>query len=236
MNENFELIEKNIKNITDMLSAYPEVSLMAAIKTRSDSEIRKAYECGVRYFGENRVQELLSHYECVRSLDGAKLHMIGTLQTNKVKYIIDKVDMIESLSGMNLAKEIDKRAEKHGLKMPVLVEVNIGREPQKDGVLPEDLPEFLNGIAQFKNIIPRGLMTIAPVCENNESYTPYFAEMVRLRDEVFAVRFPSEEKPLLSMGMSGNFAEAVKFGSNFVRIGTGIFGPRTYPTNSATEK
>ena len=236
MNENFELIEKNIKNITDMLSAYPEVSLMAAIKTRSDSEIRKAYECGVRYFGENRVQELLSHYECVRSLDGAKLHMIGTLQTNKVKYIIDKVDMIESLSGMNLAKEIDKRAEKHGIKMPVLVEVNIGREPQKDGVLPEDLPEFLNGIAQFKNIIPRGLMTIAPVCENNESYAPYFAEMVRLRDEVFAVRFPSEEKPLLSMGMSGNFAEAVKFGSNFVRIGTGIFGPRTYPTNSATEK
>jgi pyridoxal phosphate enzyme (YggS family) len=236
MNENFELIEKNIKNITDMLSAYPEVSLMAAIKTRSDSEIRKAYECGVRYFGENRVQELLSHYECVRSLDGAKLHMIGTLQTNKVKYIIDKVDMIESLSGMNLAKEIDKRAEKHGLKMPVLVEVNIGREPQKDGVLPEDLPEFLNGIAQFKNIIPRGLMTIAPVCENNESYAPYFAEMVRLRDEVFAVRFPSEEKPLLSMGMSANFAEAVKFGSNFVRIGTGIFGPRTYPTNSATEK
>lgn len=236
MNENFELIEKNIKNITDMLSAYPEVSLMAAIKTRSDSEIRKAYECGVRYFGENRVQELLSHYECVRSLDGAKLHMIGTLQTNKVKYIIDKVDMIESLSGMNLAKEIDKRAEKHGLKMPVLVEVNIGREPQKDGVLPEDLPEFLNGIAQFKNIIPRGLMTIAPVCENNESYAPYFAEMVRLRDEVFAVRFPSEEKPLLSMGMSGNFAEAVKFGSNFVRIGTGIFGPRTYPTNSDTEK
>lgn len=236
MNENFELIEKNIKNITDMLSAYPEVSLMAAIKTRSDSEIRKAYECGVRYFGENRVQELLSHYECVRSLDGAKLHMIGTLQTNKVKYIIDKVDMIESLSGMNLAKEIDKRAEKHGIKMPVLIEVNIGREPQKDGVLPEDLPEFLNGIAQFKNIIPRGLMTIAPVCENNESYAPYFAEMVRLRDEVFAVRFPSEEKPLLSMGMSGNFAEAVKFGSNFVRIGTGIFGPRTYPTNSATEK
>ena len=236
MNENFELIEKNIKNITDMLSAYPEVSLMAAIKTRSDSEIRKAYECGVRYFGENRVQELLSHYECVRSLKGAKLHMIGTLQTNKVKYIIDKVDMIESLSSMNLAKEIDKRAEKHGIKMPVLVEVNIGREPQKDGVLPEDLPEFLNGIAQFKNIIPRGLMTIAPVCENNESYAPYFAEMVRLRDEVFAVRFPSEEKPLLSMGMSGNFAEAVKFGSNFVRIGTGIFGPRTYPTNYATEK
>ena len=236
MNENFELIEKNIKNITDVLSAYPEVSLMAAIKTRSDGEIRKAYECGVRYFGENRVQELLAHYECVRSLEGAKLHMIGTLQTNKVKYIIDKVDMIESLSGMNLAKEIDKRAEKHGIKMPVLVEVNIGREPQKDGVLPEDLPEFLDGLAEFKNIIPRGLMTIAPVCENSEGYAPYFAEMVRLRDEVFASRFPSEEKPLLSMGMSGNFAEAVKFGSNFVRIGTGIFGPRTYPTNSDTAK
>ena len=137
MNEKFDLIEKNISEIKSAMAGYPEAHLMAAIKTRSDEEVRKAYECGVRYFGENRVQELLAHYECVRSLEGAKLHMIGTLQTNKVKYIIDKVDMIESLDSLGLAKEINKRAQKCGVRMPVLIEVNIGREAQKGGVMPE---------------------------------------------------------------------------------------------------
>ena len=231
MNENFDLIEKNIAQIKEAMSAYPEANLMAAIKTRSDGEVRKAYECGVRYFGENRVQELLAHYECVRSLPGAKLHMIGTLQTNKVKYIVDKVDMIESLDSVSLAKEINKRAEKCGVKMPVLIEVNIGREAQKGGIMPEALEGFLTEIAQFPNVLPKGLMTIAPVCESAEGYAVYFREMVRLRDEVFATHVCTEEKPLLSMGMSGNFAEALRYGSDFVRIGTGIFGPRAYPTN-----
>ncbi|MBQ8862103.1 MAG: YggS family pyridoxal phosphate-dependent enzyme [Clostridia bacterium] len=236
MNESFDLIEKNIENIKKEMAAYPKAHLMAAIKTRSDEEVRKAYECGVRYFGENRVQELLAHYECVRSLHGAHLHMIGTLQTNKVKYIIDKVDMIESLSSLGLAKEIDKRAAKCGIKMPVLVEVNIGREPQKDGIMPEDLPTFLAELAAYPNVLPKGLMTIAPVCEKSEDYAPYFAEMVRLRDEVFAPLFPGEENPLLSMGMSGNFAEALRHGTDFVRIGTGIFGARHYPTSAEAQK
>lgn len=236
MNENLELIEKNIARIKNDMSDFPEAHLMAAIKTRSDCEIRKAYECGVRYFGENRVQELLSHYECVKSLEGAKLHMIGTLQTNKVKYIIDKVDMIESLSGMNLAKEINKRAAKCGIKMPVLIEVNIGREAQKDGIMPEDLPEFLDSLTSLENVLPKGLMTIAPIMESSEDYAPYFEEMVRLRDEVFAPRFPGEEAPLLSMGMSSSFHQALRYGTNFVRIGTGIFGPRNYTTNFATSE
>ena len=229
MKESLELIEKNVKNILETLAPYPDTALMAAIKTRNDEEICKAYECGVRYFGENRVQELLAHYETVKSLPDAKLHMIGTLQTNKVKYIIDKVDMIESLSGINLAKEINKRALQHGLKMPVLIEVNIGREEQKDGIYPEELESFLDSLAEFENIAPAGLMTIAPVCEDPKDYAQYFSEMVKLRDEVFAKKFP-EIKPLLSMGMSGNYAEALRFGTNFVRIGTGIFGPRTYTT------
>jgi pyridoxal phosphate enzyme (YggS family) len=236
MKENFELIEKNITEIHAAMHNYPESALMAAIKTRSDDEIRKAYECGVRYFGENRVQELLAHYECVRSLEGARLHMIGTLQSNKVKYIIDKVDMIESLSGIGLAKEIDKRAAKHGIKMPVLIEVNIGREAQKDGIMPEELDAFLTQISEFENIMPMGLMTIAPICERSADYAPYFEEMIRLRDEVFVTRFPQVQKPILSMGMSGNFETALKYGSNFVRIGTGIFGPRNYTTNFDTSK
>ena len=228
MEGNFDLIEKNIAEIQKKMSAYEGANLMAAIKTRSDAEVRKAYECGVRYFGENRVQELLAHYECVRSLPGAKLHMIGTLQKNKVKYIIDKVDMIESLDSVGLAEEINKRAEKCGVKMPVLIEINIGRETQKGGVMPEELAGFLAEIARFENVLPMGLMTIAPV---SESYGEYFSEMVRLRDEVFAPAVKCEKTPLLSMGMSGNFAEALRYGSNFVRIGTGIFGPRTYMTN-----
>lgn len=229
MNENFDLIEKNIADIQAKMAAYPEANLMAAIKTRSDDEVRKAYEYGVRYFGENRVQELLSHYECVRSLPGAKLHMIGTLQKNKVKYIVDKVDMIESLDSIGLAEEIEKRAAKCGVKMPVLIEVNIGREEQKGGVMPEQLAGFLSEISRFENVLPKGLMTIAPV---SESYGEYFAEMVRLRDEVFAPAVQCEKTPLLSMGMSGNFLEALRYGSNFVRIGTGIFGPRAYPTKN----
>jgi pyridoxal phosphate enzyme (YggS family) len=236
MNGNFDLIEKNISEILGEMKAYPEASLMAAIKTRSDAEVRKAYECGVRYFGENRVQELLAHYECVRSLPGAKLHMIGTLQKNKVKYIIDKVDMIESLDSVGLAEEINKRAAKCGLKMPVLIEINIGREEQKGGIMPEALGAFLAEISRFENVIPKGLMTIAPVCGSEAEYGVYFAEMVRLRDEVFAPAVKSEEAPLLSMGMSGNFAEALRYGSNFVRIGTGIFGPRAYSTNFDAQK
>ena len=228
MNENFDLIEKNIADIREKMSDFPNAHLIAAIKTRGDGEIRKAYECGVHYFGENRVQELLAHYECVRSLPGAKLHMIGTLQKNKVKYIIDKVDMIESLDSVSLAEEINKRAEKCGVKMPVLIEINIGREEQKGGVMPEALAEFLAETARLENVIPKGLMTIAPVCESAEDYAPYFEEMVRLRDEVFAPAVPSCEKPLLSMGMSGNFEAALCYGSDFVRIGTGIFGPRNY--------
>lgn len=233
MNGNFDLIEKNIAEIQKKMSAYEDANLMAAIKTRSDDEVRAAYNCGVRYFGENRVQELLAHYECVRALPGAKLHMIGTLQKNKVKYIIDKVDMIESLDSIGLAEEINKRAEKCGVKMPVLIEINIGREAQKGGVMPEELAVFLAEIARFENVLPKGLMTIAPV---SESYGEYFAEMVRLRDDVFAPAVKCEKTPLLSMGMSGNFLEALHYGSNFVRIGTGIFGPRAYPPKNDSPK
>ena len=236
MNENFDLIEKNIAEIQSEMSAYTGAHLMAAIKTRSDAEVRKAYECGVRYFGENRVHELLAHYGCVRSLPGAKLHMIGTLQKNKVKYIIDKVDMIESLDSVSLAEEINKRAEKCGVKMPVLIEVNIGREAQKGGVMPEELEGFLAETARFENVLPKGLMTIAPVCEREEDYARYFSEMVSLRDNVLKKYMNDGEEPLLSMGMSGNYREALKYGSNFVRIGTGIFGPRAYFTNSDMQK
>ena len=152
--------------------------------------------------------------------------MIGTLQTNKVKYIIDKVDMIESLDTLSLAKEINKRAAAKNIKMKVLVEVNIGREEQKGGVMPEDLPAFLEALKEFENITPKGLMTIAPVKENPKDYDVYFSEIVSLRDNLFRKVFPNAEKPIVSMGMSGNYKEVLLFGSNMVRLGTEIFGPR----------
>ena len=210
MAEDLTLIEKNIKKIFEEANKYPEANVMAAIKTRSDAEIRKAYDCGIRFFGENRVQELLEHYECVSSLKDAKLHMIGTLQTNKVKYIIDKVDMIESLDTLSLAKEINKRAAAKNIKMKV----------------PEDLPAFLEAFKEFENISPKGLMTIAPVKENPKDYDVYFSEIVSLRDNLFRKVFQNAEKPIVSMGMSGNYKEALLFGSNMVRLGTEIFGPR----------
>ena len=223
MNENFELIEKNIKNITDVLSAYPEVSLMAAIKTRSDGEIRKAYECGVRYFGENRVQELLAHYECVRSLEGAKLHMIGTLQTNKVKYIIDKVDMIHSLDSLSLAKEIDRQAKRVGRVVDVLVEINSAREDSKGGLLPEQVEDFCEELSQFDNLNLRGFMTMGRKCEKKSEYLKYFCETYQLVLDIWQKKLHNIDVPILSMGMSDSFEEAIKAGATTVRIGRAMF-------------
>ena len=131
--------------------------------------------------------------------------------------------MIESLDSIGLAEEIDKRAGKCGVVMPVLIEVNIGREAQKGGVMPEELEAFLSALASLANVKPRGLMTIAPVCESAEAYGEYFSEMVRLRDEVFKRCVESEEEPLLSMGMSGSYETAIEEGATVIRVGRALF-------------
>ncbi len=226
--ENRLAIRENIARIRDELREHPNVRIMAVIKTRTPEEINYAVrECGITLLGENRVQELQAHYDALDR--SAELHFIGSLQKNKVKYIIDKVDMIESLDSESLAAEIDRQAKKHGKTMPVLIEINIGREPSKGGILPEELPSFCDAIARFDSVCPKGLMTIAPICENTEDYHAYFAEMKRLADEVFAVKFPQNEKPLLSMGMSGSFRQALANGSDVIRVGEGIFGKRGAP-------
>ncbi len=225
-------IKENIDRIRSEMTAYPNADIMAVIKTRTPDEINYAIrECGIRLLGENRVQELLAHYD---DLDhSAALHFIGSLQKNKVKYIIDKVDMIESLDSLSLAAEINKQAKKHSLIMPVLIEVNIGREEAKGGIFPETLSEICIGLREYENLRPMGLMTIAPICENKEDYNHYFSEMVHLRDTVFIKYFPETEKPQLSMGMSGSFHEALKNGTDRVRIGEGIFGKRGEPYKKA---
>jgi pyridoxal phosphate enzyme (YggS family) len=213
---------------------YPHVHIMAVIKTRTPDEINFAIrECGITLLGENRVQELLAHYD---DLDhSAKLHFIGSLQKNKVKYIIDKVDMIESLDSLSLAAEIDKQAKKAGLKMPVLIELNIGREESKGGIFPEELPALCDALRAYDSITPSGLMTIAPICENKDDYNGYFSEMKRLLDTVFKVKFPEVQSPILSMGMSGSFHEALQNGSDIIRIGEGIFGKRGEPYKKAEQ-
>ncbi len=226
--ENALAIKENIARLRENMKEYPHADVMAVIKTRTPEEINFAVrECGIRLLGENRVQELLAHYD---DLDhSAELHFIGSLQKNKVKYIIDKVDMIESLDSLSLAAEIDKHAKKAGLKMPVLIEINIGREASKGGIFPEELSSFCESIQSYENILPRGLMTIAPICENKDDYNLYFSEMKRLVETVFASFFKNEEAPILSMGMSGSFHEALQNGSHIVRIGEGIFGKRGEP-------
>ena len=227
-------IKENVARLRENMKDYPHVRIMAVIKTRTPEEINFAIrECGITLLGENRVQELLAHYD---DLDhSADLHFIGTLQKKKVKYIIDKVDMIESLDSESLAAEIDKQAKKIGKKMPVLIEINIGREESKGGIFPEELSAICDSLRKFENLEPRGIMTIAPICENKDDYNRYFSEMNTLLHTVFEVKFPEIQKPLLSMGMSGSFHEALQNGTDIIRIGEGIFGKRNLPYKKPTE-
>ena len=214
-----------------------DVRLMAVTKTVPVEVINYAIdELGITAIGENRVQELLSKYDALHKTtadgDHLKIHLIGSLQTNKVKYIIDKVDMIESVDSLKLAAEINRQAAKIGGTMDILVEINIGREPQKGGILPEELENFIAALREYPRVILRGLMTIAPKCDTDGEYEKYFSET----KELFA-RIPSsvltedEAKAFdtLSMGMSQSYKQAIKAGSTEVRLGSTLFGARTYP-------
>ncbi len=229
--ETFETIKHNIENAKKILADYPNAEIMAVVKTRTAEEINFVMrECGITLLGENRVQELLSHYEAIDH--SADIHLIGSLQKNKVKYIIDKVSMIESLDSLSLAAEIDRQAKKHNLTMPVLIEINIGKEESKGGILPEELSDFCEALREYENIAPQGLMTIAPRQEDKNGYHPYFAEMKKMLDTVFKSHFPNIKNPKLSMGMSGSYEIALQNGATTVRLGEGIFGKRAYPQKS----
>ena len=217
-----------IKEKTTALSAEAAsrgALLCAVIKNRTPEEIDFALgECGVLAVGENRVQELLFHYDTLKNY-GADVHFIGSLQKNKVKYIADKVSMIESLDSLPLAAEVEKHACKIGRVIDVLVEVNIGREAQKGGVFPDEALTFAGELSHFPHLRVRGLMTIAPRCESIDGYDVYFSEMARLFDE-FKKSYDQSDPPVLSMGMSESYKKALEYGATEIRIGTGIFGSR----------
>ena len=206
-----------------------EVRLMAVTKTVEVERINQAIDCGIRLIGENKVQELLSKYDQLKK-DGLEIHLIGHLQTNKVKYIIDKVSMIQSADSLRLLEEIDRQAGKHGRIMQVLVEVNIGHEESKTGVLPEEAETLIREGAKLKNLHIRGLMAIPPVDEP-ENAALYFEKMRKLFIDIGEKKIDNVTMEILSMGMSGDFEEAIAGGSNLVRVGTALFGRRTYPTN-----
>ncbi len=197
--------------------------LIAAAKSGSAEELCHLHRaCGLTDIGENRVQQLLERYEVLHA-EGFNIHFIGHLQTNKVKYIIDKVCMIHSLDSERLAAEIDAQAAKRGLVMDVLIEVNIGREPNKSGVIPEDVPAFFDSLARFSSLRCRGFMTMAPNCEKKEEYLKYFSEISQLAVDIWSKKRDNKERMILSMGMSGSFEQAIVCGATAVRVGRTLF-------------
>ncbi len=200
-----------------------EVKLLGASKTVPAERLRDFYECGLRVFGENRVQEFLSKYESLKSLD-IEWHFIGRLQSNKVKYIIDKVVLIHSLDRESLAQEIQKRAQRLGKVQEVLIEVNVGEEESKGGVKPDGAAPFLERVLEMENLKVVGLMCIPPYKENPQDVRPYFAKLREIKEELERkVGIPLKE---LSMGMSHDFEVAIEEGATIVRVGSLLFGER----------
>jgi len=215
-------IRENIARIHGDMSAYPNAKLMAVIKTRTSEEINFAIrECGVSLVGENRVQELLAHYEEMDKT--AELHFIGTLQKNKVKYIIDKVDMIESLDNEGLAEEIQKRAAKIGKIMPVLLEVNISGEESKYGMQAGDIDRILDAAEEFSNLKVKGLMTMAPIWANEYEIRTVFSKLYQIYIDISTKKYNNSNMEYLSMGMSNDYEIAAEEGANVLRVGRAVF-------------
>ncbi len=202
-----------------------EILLVGVTKTQPAEKLIEAYNCGLRVFGENKVQELTQKYPYIQD---AGWHFIGHLQKNKVKYIIDKVDMIHSLDRIELAEEVNKRAEKINIVMPVLIQVNIGREETKSGVFEEDVLEFSKELVKYPNILISGIMAIPPVNRNDEIQRENFKRVYNIYNEVKSYKYDNFDIKYLSMGMTGDFEIAIEEGANIIRIGTGIFGERSY--------
>ncbi len=225
--ENIKEIRANIDEAARRSGREPkDVLLLAVSKTVEVPKIKAAVECGLDELGENRVQEIMEKYEPMGP--DVKWHLIGHLQTNKVKYIIDKVKLIHSLESLKLAEEIDKQAKKHEITADVLVEINMAREESKFGILPEQAEEFIRELANLGNIRVRGLMTVAPFVENGEENRVYFRNMKQLLVDINAKKINNITMDILSMGMTGDYITAVEEGATIVRVGTGIFGSRNY--------
>jgi pyridoxal phosphate enzyme (YggS family) len=215
------------QNVKHLLNELPDsVQLVVAAKTRDPGEILEAVAAGARTIGENYVQEALRAYEAIGNK--AEWHFIGHLQKNKIKKAVEIFDMIETVDSIETAREIDKRCAQIGKTMPVLIEINSGRENQKAGVLPENAEKLVAEVSTLNNIRVMGLMTMGPQFGNPEDSRPYFVETRRTFDRIKKLNLPKIEMKYLSMGMTNSYKIALEEGANIVRIGSKIFGERIY--------
>lgn len=227
LKENLYQVQRNMKNACGREGrAESDVTLIAVSKTKPVPMLEEIYALGVRDFGENKVQELVDK---AGQLPGdIRWHMIGHLQRNKVKYIVDKVYMIHSVDSLRLAEEISREAVKQGVTVNILIEVNVAGEESKFGVSPEETPELVREIACLPGLKVRGLMTIAPFVENAEDNRIFFSALKKLCVDITNKNIDNVRMDYISMGMTGDYEVAIEEGATFVRVGTGIFGERSY--------
>lgn len=220
-------VEKRIQAACDRAGRKrEEVTLIAVSKTKPVETLQEAYDLGVRIFGENKVQELTAKYEALPK--DIHWHMIGHLQTNKVKYIIDKAELIHSVDSLKLAETIEKEAAKHDLIADILVEVNVAEEESKFGMKMEEVIPFVEKVSAFPHVRVRGLMTIAPFVEDPEENRSIFADLHKLYIDIKKKNHDNDTVSVLSMGMTNDYEVAIEEGATMVRVGTGIFGARNY--------
>lgn len=225
---NYKLINERIAEAAQKVGKSREdITFLAATKTVEPEVINHAISLGLDHIGENKVQELLSKYDSY-NLENCSLQFIGHLQTNKVRQIVDKVDLIQSVDSLKLANEIAKQSLKLNKTTDILVEVNIGREENKSGVYPENLEELLCEISKIEGISVKGLMTIPPICDNKHKISKYFNNMHNIFIDISQKKLDNISMTILSMGMSADYYEAILEGANMVRIGSSLFGARDY--------
>ncbi len=225
--ENIQAVKETIARACEKSGRKAEdVTLIAVSKTKPVEMLMEAYACGCRDFGENKVQELLDKYEVMPK--DIRWHMIGHLQRNKVKYIVDKVWMIHSVDSLRLAEEISKEATKKNICVNILIEVNVANEETKFGITCEEVRQLVQDVAKLPNICIKGLMTIAPFVQDAEENRIYFSKLKKLAVDIMEENIDNITMENLSMGMTGDYGVAVSEGATYVRVGTGIFGVRQY--------
>ena len=230
-------IAENIMRIRMQINAAAEAAgrdpkdiiLCAATKMNDSSRVRQAIAAGITCCGENKVQELTQKLS-ENAYEGSAIHFIGHLQTNKVKAVVGKVSLIQSVDSLRLLSAISREAEKQGIVQDILLEINIGQEVSKSGFSKEEILPVLENLSAYPHIFVRGLMAIPPVCENSGDNNKFFEEIRNLSVDITAKKYDNVSMEILSMGMSDDFADAIAHGSTMIRIGTAIFGARDYTT------
>ena len=225
---NYNVINERISEAAQKVGKTREdIKFLAATKTVDVEVINYAISLGLNYIGENKVQELISKYDNY-NLENCSLQFIGHLQSNKVRQIVGKVDLIQSVDSVKLAKEISRQSVNKNVNTDILVEVNIGREENKSGVLPEMAYELIDEIKDFDNMSVKVLMTIPPISDNSQEISEYFNKVNKLFIDISGKKLDNVSMDILSMGMTGDFEVAIEEGATMVRVGTGIFGKRNY--------